>query len=442
MTYSKIHTDSPSSTSSALDLFAAPTTKTSVVEGADIEIGPIGRPDATDIDFSFQTSGSNYIHARRTELHVQCKILKADGSSIGRAAAQKVMPVNNFLHCLFATVQLNYGNHTIDYANNYPYIAYFENLLNSGEGSKRTTDQAHMWIHDDTGVIDTDDIDATHATDISARKALIEDSKVLDLYGSLNLSMLMQERYLPPGAPLKIRLTRSPPAFCLVRTEDDTTTYKIEVIKCDLNLRQVSIHPGVVSAHNSILSSGNPMLYPVNKVELQAFAIPSGQQTVRINAVVNRQKPKRMFVAFVDHQAKNGDLEKDPFNFAHFNLQSIVLDVDGFPIPSKPIKTDFSSNVYTKAFFNLGRVAQKSKCDFDHGLSREMFANGYAIYAFDLTPDECNGEGVHLIRNQTVSIEATFKSALATTISAVVLSELDELIQIREDRSIQRLSTI
>ena len=46
MTYSKIHDASPSSTSSALDVFAAPITKTSVVEGTDIEIGPIGNPDA------------------------------------------------------------------------------------------------------------------------------------------------------------------------------------------------------------------------------------------------------------------------------------------------------------------------------------------------------------------------------------------------------------
>ena len=52
-----------------------------------------------------------------------------------------------------------------------------------------------------------------------------------------------------------------------------------------------------------------------------------------------------MFVALVDHQAKNGDLDKDPFNFAHFGLKSIVLDVDGFPIPSKPIQTDFDNNI-------------------------------------------------------------------------------------------------
>ena len=148
------------------------------------------------------------------------------------------------------------------------------------------------------------DIAAAHATDIAGRKALIEDSKTIDLCGPLNLSILLQERYLPPGAPLKIRLTRSSPEFSLVRTETDATTYKINVLSCKLNVRQVTIHPGVVAAHNALLSTGNPMLFPLNRVEVQSFAVSTGQQSIRLNAIVNRQKPKRMFVALLDHQAK------------------------------------------------------------------------------------------------------------------------------------------
>ena len=69
-----------------------------------------------------------------------------------------------------------------------------------------------------------------------------------------------------------------------------------------------------------------------------------------------------------------------------------------------------------------------------------MFANGYALYALDLTSDDCGGEGVHLIRNDSVTIEGSFKTPLANTISAVVFSEFEEFVHIREDRSIERLS--
>ena len=85
MTYSKIHSASPSSTSSALGVFAAPTTKTAVIDGSDVEIGPLGSPDAADLDYSYQTSGQNYVDLRNTTLHVQCKVLKADGLPLTHA---------------------------------------------------------------------------------------------------------------------------------------------------------------------------------------------------------------------------------------------------------------------------------------------------------------------------------------------------------------------
>ena len=269
MTYSIIHSASPSSTSSALNVFAAPTTKTAVIESTDVAIGPLGNPDAADFDFSYQTSGKNYIDLRNTTLHVQCKVLKADGTSIDSGDKQKVMIVTNLLHCLWVVGQVALGNHTIDYGSNYQYLSYMENLLNSGEGSKRSTVHSHMWIHDDTRVIDKDAIRGTHKTYIDAHKALIANSKIVVLCGSLNSSFLLQDRYIPPGVLLKLRLTRSAPELCLVCTANDATIYKIQMLKCNLILRQVTVHPGIVTAHNSLHSTGHNMLYPYNKVEVQ-----------------------------------------------------------------------------------------------------------------------------------------------------------------------------
>ena len=110
----------------------------------------------SDIDFAYQTSGQNYLDARNTMLHVQCKVVKADGTSIGNTSNPKGYAGYKF----FA---LSIRNRTSQLWQSQPrvrqqlsFMAYLENLLNSGEGSKRSTDQAHMWIHDDTGVIDTE----------------------------------------------------------------------------------------------------------------------------------------------------------------------------------------------------------------------------------------------------------------------------------------------
>ena len=63
-----------------------------------------------------------------------------------------------------------------------------------------------------------------------------------------------------------------------------------------------------------------------------------------------------MFIAFVDHKDKSGDLDKDPFNFAHFNLQLRILDLGGYPTPSNPIEADFAQTTHTKAFYNLKKL--------------------------------------------------------------------------------------
>ena len=93
-------------------------------------------------------------------------------------------------------------------------------------------------------------------------------------------------------------------------------------------------------------------------------------------------------------------------------------------------------------FTLLERCLKKISATLITDISRDMFANGYTLYGFDLTSDDCSGEGVHLIRNVSVAIEGTFKAPIGSTLSAVFYSEYDELVQLREDRSIERLSGI
>jgi hypothetical protein len=80
--------------------------------------------------------------------------------------------------------------------------------------------------------------------------------------------------------------------------------------------------------------------------------------------------------------------------------------------------------------------------DVDHGIMREKFANGYAVFAFDLTPDQCVGEGVHLISNGTVTLEVSFRTALTATISVFMFAEKDDLIELDHQRVVTRLSRL
>lgn len=442
MSYSKIHQDSLDTVDSGLDLFRAPVTKTSILEGNVVVIGPTRNPDGSQIDFEYQTGGNEYLDACNSFLHVQCQVTTTANTNIEGVDELKIMPVTNFIHNLFAIVQLSYGGFDISHESLYPYVAYMENLLSFDTNYKKTIGQTSLWIQDESGVLNTADINADNTNDVKKRKALIAGSKTIDMIGKINLGFVAQDRYLIPNSTIKLRLTRSDPAFCLVKTEAHEGSYKIKINKCDLMLHQVKVHPSIASAHNSHHSRGNTVKYPLIKTDAQMFTIPGGVTSQRINVMINQQKPKRLFFALVDHKAKNGDYTYDPFKFHHFNLSSIVLEVDGHPTPSKPIQMDYANGAYTLPYFNLARVTGKAFSDQDHAITLEKFAKGYAIYAFDLTPDHSQGGGVNLIKNSSIVLDLTFKRQLDSTISVFMYSERDDLIEIDWQRSVHRLSTI
>lgn len=444
MSLGKIHHQSDDSVASQLDLFAVPYTQTSVLDGETVEIGPIRDSPNSQLEFEIEGSSDNYIDLQNLFISVQCKVKSAAGATLPADPHEvKVVPVNNFLHSIFSVMSISINGQEIEYEPNYPYRAYIESLVNMGKGAKTTHMECSLWIQDKAGVIDSSEIEESNKADLDKRAELIANSKTVDMMGQLHSSLFHQQRYLPPMCTLRIKLLRSDPSFCLLRRPaTDTGQYRVDIQRCDLLVRKVKIHPSVVTSHNSLLTSKTTMKYPINKVETQMFSISQGKQSERVNVIINRQQPKRLLFAFIDHEGKNGHYNKNPYKFAHFNLSSINLNLDGHPVPNKPIRLDFDDGIYTQAYLNLTLVSGKALSSEDNAITRSMFAKGYAIYAFDLTGDLCEGGGTHLIKNSTITLEITFKQALTQTISLLMYSELDDLLEIDNSRVVTRLNRL
>ena len=443
MNVDRIHEKSQETVDSSLDLFSPPSTKTSVLKGTTVEVDPVSGVDGTVIDFHVKTNGSEYIDLRNTLLHVQCKVVNAaDSANIADANSLKVIPINNFMHSIFASCEFGLNNQTMKSDTNYPYTSYINHLISDGLSRKATVSDVQGSIWDESGPLDKADVAGAKTAHVTARKKLIAGSKVVDMVGPLDIDFFHQDKYLIPNVDLKLRFTKSDPRFCLVRTADDTTNYRIIITKCVLLLRQVTVHPSIVSTQNALLMAGNPVLYPMERTELQTFTISRGNVSERINIRNNQQQPKRILVAFVSHEAKNGTYDTDPLKFHHFNCTSISLDVDGYPIPSKPIEMDFEGDKFSRSYFNLMSVAGVAFDDGDHGITLNGYAKGRAVFGFDLTSDLCHGQGSHLISNSTIILDVKFKEALGQTISVIVFSELDDLIEINHERVVRRLSNL
>lgn len=70
-------------------------------------------------------------------------------------------------------------------------------------------------------------------------------------------------------------------------------------------------------------------------------------------------------------------------------------------------------------------------------ISREEFPKGYAIYAFDLTPDMC-GSSLRFndVQRGNFAVDIKFSVAPTAAVSLLCYGEFENLIQIDSDRNV------
>ena len=68
----------------------------------------------------------------------------------------------------------------------------------------------------------------------------------------------------------------------------------------------------------------------------------------------------------------------------------------------------------------------------DTGLDISLadFKDGYAIYCFDLTPDNNDGDHLELVKRGDVQLHVKFGTALTETVTILVISEYENTLQI------------
>ena len=107
-------------------------------------------------------------------------------------------------------------------------------------------------------------------------------------------------------------------------------------------------------------------------------------------------------IGFVDNDAYNGVIGKNPFNFKHNNINFIALYKDGEQIPSRPLQPDFAGRRFIRSFLSLYTETGQYYLDEGIDLTKDDFKGGNALFAFDLTPDlgSC-GEILNWLKTET-----------------------------------------
>jgi len=418
---------------SELDLFSVPPTQTSIENGTWVEYHPLTNVgDDSPIEFDVNGTGEDYIDLANTMLLVRAKIVNVDGTNI--ADADPVGPTNLWLHSLFSQVDISLnGTQVTTSTNTYPYRAMIETLLSYGDDAKKSQLTSELFYADQPGRMDVVDFgEAARNSGLWARSRFTRGSRSVDMIGRIHADIFFQSRYLLNEVNVKIKLVRSTNTFSLI----GANAFRVKIETAVMFVRKVKLAPSVFLAHAKALENSTAK-YPIRRAVCKTITIPNTFRDINIEKLFSGQLPSRLVVGLVANAAYNGANNRNPFNFANFNLMEISVYTDGQQqYGMKPLSTDFTNALYIRAYNTLFSGTGKVFKDEGNGISRTAFSEGNALYAFDLSPDLAEEDHFNLQKQGSVRLVLKFRQALNENVSVIAYAEFENVLEIDRNRNV------
>ena len=284
------------------------------------------------------------------------------------------------------------------------------------------------------------------------RHQLAKGSKLFDMVGIPLNDCLHLDRYMLNGVHLRIMMLRNQPEFYLMAGDgenENQTGYQIRIEDAFLRLTKLKINTAILVSHSKVLKDTSAK-FPFVKTDLKVANIIAGQNSFSWDMINPSYLPRTAIVAFVDSSALVGAYNKNPFNFQNYDLKRLSVLVNGVSTPGAPIQVNFDTNetsgtcvmeVFDRLYDakrrknELGAIGSASHMGIE--LERKDIKHGYAIYLFDLEPTLEEGVTFDLLKTGTLSLHATFGSALSTNVSCLLYLEAYGMIDIDESRVVR-----
>ena len=478
---SYVHPFSKRCDKSEVDLFRVPPTQQSLERGRWIDYAPLSSVENANSAITFLIAGTDeYIDLSKTILTVTGKITKKDGTSkLDGNDQSNVAPVNNFLHSLFRQVDVYLNGKQVTPAmGTYAYRSYIETLLNYDVSAKQSQFSSALYYKDTPGQMEksgalassktlnykapgvnpndagTDASDKLYVPEsgnvgFAKRHQFIKNGNRFVLSGPIFSDIFMTDRLLLNMMDLKVVLNRSSDSFSLMEIGNSSPIEpKVQLSDVVLKVRKVRVDQSVSDGVERMLKQ-TPALYPIRRVECKILTIPANQPNTRQDNIFSGIIPNSFVVGLVHVDASTGEYGKNPYNFRHFEVTSVSLTANGQEIPFKLLTLKYPDNeageidpakdteldfdeAYNTLFSGTGKIYSNAGLD----ITREDYPGGYALYAFDLTPDMCkSADYFNTVQRGSLTLALTFRESKDHAIGMVCYGDFENVIRIDGERN-------
>ena len=415
---------------SSLCIFDRPATQTDFVRNQTVEYYPLTNVSAGGpIEFTIPGNSEEYIDVNDIQLYLTAKVTKSDGKDI--EDTDKVGLNNLPIATLFQDVGLILGDTQIEGGNMcYPYLGYFSTVMQFSPKAQESHMICQGWCKDEAGKFESD-----KNRGFKYRSALIKESRVFELMGPLFLNFFRQSQYLISQTDMRLKLIPSKPEFVL-NAYGAVTDFKIQFQEVILYVNRCTLNPSVINGHTAGMKRQNA-IYPILHSEVTTFTIPKGQQSYVKDRLFPDLAPKMLMISMVENTAFNGSIGKNPFYFQHFDLKKLCLYRDGVSVTGQALSPNFDKGLVVRSYMQTMRTFNYYNTDDTNGLLPEELANGYTIFAFDLTADkEMSATHRQPITSKNLRLELTFEKDLPKTVNVLLYAVYDSEIEITQMRDV------
>ena len=394
----------------------------------------------TDGPYTFQINANpfQYIQTNKMLLEMEFNIKKDDANL---ATTDIVAPVNSILTSVFDYASVALKKEPISELTQelLPYKAYLETLLSYNPEGLQSNVSSTGFQMDTPGKFDV----ATKATDGDAqnkghneRMKWTATSKTCQVIGRLPIDCFQIDGLFPPGIPIDITLYKSKTNFHLMSTSTNNATDKfhLNITKLKLHVNYIDLSEKYRSQHLTYWDK-MPFSLHFSKVNIKSKQFSNGMTELNFDNCFNGILPKTVVCVMVDSASLDGKINKNPFNFKHNSLSQIYLRVNNATIPSEPIQCDFSKSLTKRAYqYFLDNTGQGYQCQSGSPVYHNYYEKGCTIFAFDLTPDKCNGFHLHPHEKGNLDVKIKLSAGLTTGVTLLVLGTFDQFLMIPKDK--------
>lgn len=414
---------------SELQLFDKPHVQIAAERGSWSKIYPLnpvnGINNTSPIQFNLPEMDSAYYDLNDTALYMKCRITSTNNPA----------PVNNILGSMFEDVQLTINDKIVkggDFL--YPYKSYITCMLNYGKDAKKAWLRASGYVKDVDGKFNSPD----NPAHIERMEKMGKKNEFFELMGPLHLALFHQSNYVFPNINIRLKLIRAKTAFCCnTFSEKGNDDSKLEILETWLRVRTVTVNPEVLRAHQSGLEKHN-LVYPIQRCQMSTFTITKGVYSDSHLILANNHCPKLMIIGFVSNKAFYGSEYHNPFNFHHYDVNNMGLNVNGQDYLMEPMKLDFAKSQYMIAYMNMiQNLEEYCKSECNTTITYDGFAKGNSFFVFNFTPDlSYSAAYAQVFRQSSLRLDLNFAKELPENINVIMFALYDGQIEISKDKSI------